>query len=109
MVLEAAAAQDPLIATRVGGVPEIFGPYRDRLIAPNDADLLRDSMVEWLATPAERLQSEAAALAAYVHSRFCMKQMVEGVLGAYRDALAAKAAWRASAPPPRLRTRASDL
>ena len=32
VVLEAAGAQIPMIATKVGGIGEIFGPYRDRLI-----------------------------------------------------------------------------
>ena len=35
IVLEAAGARMPLIATDVGGIPEIFGPYRDRL-GPSD-------------------------------------------------------------------------
>ena len=40
IVLEAAAARVPLIATNVGGIPEIFGPYRDRLGPSDDpADL----------------------------------------------------------------------
>ncbi len=34
IVLEAAGARIPLVATDVGGIPEIFGPYRDRLIPP---------------------------------------------------------------------------
>ena len=38
VVLEAAGARLPLIATNVGGIPEIFGPYRDRLLPPDDVE-----------------------------------------------------------------------
>src|ERR1051325_9818354 len=40
VVLEAAAAGKPLIATRVGGIPEIYGPLADRLVPPDDAPAL---------------------------------------------------------------------
>ena len=32
--------EKPLIATNVGGIPEIFGPLADRLIPPDDRDAL---------------------------------------------------------------------
>ena len=42
IVLETVAAQVPLLTTHVGGIPEIFGPFRDRLGPPDDpADLAR--------------------------------------------------------------------
>jgi glycosyltransferase involved in cell wall biosynthesis len=40
VVLEAAAAGVPIIATAVGGVPEIFGPQADALIPPEDVAAL---------------------------------------------------------------------
>ena len=40
VVLEAAAAGVPIIATRVGGIPEIFGPHAEHLIAPDDTTAL---------------------------------------------------------------------
>jgi glycosyltransferase involved in cell wall biosynthesis len=51
IVLEAIGAGMPLVATRVGGIPEIFGPASDRLVPPGDAPAL------------------AAALAAIIPSR----------------------------------------
>ncbi len=36
VVLEAAAAGLPIIATEVGGVPEIFGPQSARLVPADD-------------------------------------------------------------------------
>ena len=37
VVLEAAAAGKPLITTKVGGIPEIYGPLTDTLVPPVDA------------------------------------------------------------------------
>ena len=54
VVLEAAAARVPMIATRVGGIPEIFGPYADRLIACDDPALLSSSDRHRPSEPAPR-------------------------------------------------------
>ena len=89
VILEAAAAAQPLIATDVGGIKEIYGPkHAPRLIPPNDPALLARTIQATLATPeAERL-AEAADLARHVSQNFCLDAMIEGVLGAYRSALA---------------------
>ncbi|WP_244475221.1 glycosyltransferase family 4 protein [Rhizobium sp. Leaf341] len=44
IVLEAVAAQRPVIAARVGGVPEILGPDSAALAEPNDAQSLANIM-----------------------------------------------------------------
>ncbi|WP_186398999.1 glycosyltransferase [Stappia sp. P2PMeth1] len=44
IVLETVAAQMPLIATRVGGIPEIFGRFADKLVTPGDAEELASAM-----------------------------------------------------------------
>jgi glycosyltransferase involved in cell wall biosynthesis len=89
VVLEAAGARVPLVATNVGGIPEIFGPYRDRLIAPNDPDALADALHRTLSAPAERLRAEADQLAGFVAARFSLCGMADSVIAAYREALAA--------------------
>ena len=38
VVLEAAGAAQPMISTNVGGIPEVFGPMKDRLIQPGHVD-----------------------------------------------------------------------
>jgi glycosyltransferase involved in cell wall biosynthesis len=38
--LETAASAKPLIATRVGGIAEIYEPMADTLVSPNDAPAL---------------------------------------------------------------------
>lgn len=99
VILEAAAAAQPLISTDVGGINEIYGPrHRHRLIAADDPKILADAIGAMLATPeAERL-AEAADLAAHVRRHFRLDAMVDGVIAAYREALAARRTGRAGAP-----------
>lgn len=91
VVLEAAAAAQPLIATDVGGINEIYGPrHRDRLIQPDDPAVLADAIHSMLATtPAER-RAQAIDLAGHVRQNFCINTMVDGALAAYRSAMAAR-------------------
>ena len=90
VVLEAAAARLPLISTDVGGIPEIFGPYRSRLIPPDDVERLVAAMAAALAGPPARRARDAADLALYVRDGFSIDAMVDTVVSAYRDALAAR-------------------
>ena len=89
VALEATAAQIPVIATNVGGIPEIFGPYRDRLIPSDDAGRLAEAMEAMLTASPERRAEDAAALARFVHEGFSITAMVDDVIAAYRDAIAA--------------------
>jgi glycosyltransferase involved in cell wall biosynthesis len=52
VVLEAIAAGMPIVATNVGGIPEIFGPRADELVPAGDADALADALERTLADPA---------------------------------------------------------
>ncbi len=90
VVLEAAAARIPLISTDVGGIPEIFGPYRGRLIPANDVGRLTTAMMAALTDTPERRARDAAELAAVVRDGFSIDAMVDTVVAAYRDALAAR-------------------
>lgn len=51
VVLEAAAANKPLIATRVGGIAEIFGPTADALIPAGDVGALKAQLETFIADP----------------------------------------------------------
>ena len=86
VVLEAAAAGLPIVATRVGGIPEIFGPEAFRLIAPEDAPALAGAIAAALDDP-EQSRRIAAAVTARVRSEFSIDVMVDGGLAAYREAL----------------------
>jgi len=87
VVLEAAAAGMPIIATRVGGIPEIFGPEAAHLVAPDDTAALIVAIGAALDDP-EQYRRIAQAVQARVRSEFSRAAMVEGGLAAYREALA---------------------
>jgi len=88
VILEAAAAQVPLIATKVGGVPEIFGPFASELLPWDDPMALADAIANRLEMPVGELRERASALAAFVEQRFSVTKMADGVLAAYREAMA---------------------
>jgi glycosyltransferase involved in cell wall biosynthesis len=86
VVLEAAAADKPLIATRVGGVPEIYGPLSDGLVQPRDPAALAYAIKAALDDPAGAAET-AYRLRERVAAEFSVKTMVDGVLAGYQDAL----------------------
>jgi len=79
VVLEAAAAGKPLVATNVGGIPEIFGPFSDSLVAPEDADALAMAILKVGTT------TSSEALRKRVRENFSVDAMVEAVLDAYGE------------------------
>lgn len=85
VVLEAAGACKPLVTTNVGGIPEIFGPYRDRLLPPDNSDLLMQSLVAAIDRPGDALAG-AQALRDRIASEFSVDKMVDAVLASYQDA-----------------------
>lgn len=89
VVLEAAAAGKPVIATRVGGISEIFGSTAGRLVAAADATALANAIAQALDAPDETAVA-AAALRDRVAQQFSLDVMVNGVLDAYGDALTAR-------------------
>ena len=91
IVLEAAAARIPLISTDVGGIPEIFGPHRGRLIPPDDVDKLVAAMTDALDASPARRAGDAEALADTVRDGFSIGTMVDTVMAAYRDAITTQA------------------
>jgi glycosyltransferase involved in cell wall biosynthesis len=90
VVLEAAGARIPMVATNVGGIPEIFGPYRDRLIPPNDSEVLANALFRTYSAPRDELHAHADQLAGFVGARFSLSGMADGVIAAYREAIAIK-------------------
>lgn len=89
IVLEAIAARTPLIATNVGGIPEIFGDHADRLIASDDPRALARAMIAAGRTDAAQRRLAADQLADRVAENFSLSAMDEAVLRGYRDALEA--------------------
>ncbi len=87
VVIEAAAAGIPMIAANVGGIPEIFGPFKDGLVAPSGPAAFATAIAAALDDPAAA-QARARQLRERVLQHFSQAAMVEGVLAGYRDAFA---------------------
>jgi len=91
VVLEAIAAGLPIIATNVGGVPEIFGPRAGELVAPGDPAALAAAIDRMLADPAQAAR-DAAARRGWLAPRFHIDVMQEEIETLYREVLERKAA-----------------
>jgi glycosyltransferase involved in cell wall biosynthesis len=83
IVLEAIGAGMPLIATSVGGIPEIFGPASDRLIPPGDAPALAAAMAAMGNDP-EKAKAEALGLRTRIQPVFSVDAMAASIVHAYR-------------------------
>jgi glycosyltransferase involved in cell wall biosynthesis len=97
LVMEAIAAGKTVIATDVGGVSEIFGPLKDRLIPRDDGQALAKAMAAALRRDAKAAAAERAELARHVAAHFSVEAMADRGLDAYRAGLARKG--RNSAQP----------
>ena len=90
VALEAAGAGIPLIATRVGGVPEIVAGTGTELVEPGDANGLAVAMRDAMQRPARAVEM-ALRLQRNIAERFSVEAMTGGVLGFYAEALPANA------------------
>ena len=86
IVLEAAAAGVPLIATDVGGIAEIFGPDASELIAPGDPAILAHAIGKSL-RESQTSRSNALRLQARVAEGFSADVMTDAVLAGYGAAM----------------------
>jgi glycosyltransferase involved in cell wall biosynthesis len=87
IVLEAIAADVPVIATRVGGIAEIFGTDASELLPPDNAAMLADAIKTRLADGKNEIK---ARLKSRVSELFTVSAMTDGVLAAYERGLAAR-------------------
>jgi glycosyltransferase involved in cell wall biosynthesis len=87
IVLEAAAAQKPVIATNVGGIPEIFAGETDGLLPPGDAQALARAMQEALDAPHPAHERMMRRLAR-IETHFAVGPMATAIEALYRAALA---------------------
>jgi glycosyltransferase involved in cell wall biosynthesis len=86
VVLEAAAAQMPLIATEVGGIPEIMEGTDTPLIRPGDIGALAQQMRTFLAHPKPFL-GRAIQLQRHVAKRLTVERMTCEIVDFYISAL----------------------
>lgn len=87
VVLEAIAAGRMVVATDVGGIPEIFGEDRSLLVPPDQPDQLADALATAL-SGALRRSGAPARIRAHVRKAFSLQTMVDGVMSGYREILA---------------------
>ncbi|XSG82521.1 MAG: glycosyltransferase [Methyloligella sp. ZOD6] len=82
IVLEAIAAGMPLIATDVGGIPEMTAGVPMPLIPPGDVDALAEQMRLFLVAPDPFLE-RSAALQAMAEQKFTVLGMTEDIVAFY--------------------------
>lgn len=90
IVLEAAAAALPMLASNVGGIPEIVAGTDTALLPPGDPHALARAMLEVLDDPAAA-QARAERLQQAVAERFTVTAMTDAVLDLYASAWASLA------------------
>ena len=88
VVIEAGAAEIPMVAANVGGIPEIFGTHSEALFAPNIVGAMADA-IEMARENPDATSARAKSLRERIFLHFSQKAMVEGVLAGYRDAIEA--------------------
>ena len=88
VVIEAGGAGIPMIASDVGGIPEILGP-EGNLVPPENPQRLAEAIAEDVSHPV-RAKDRAARLRERVREVFSQDAMVEGVLNGYGAALHTK-------------------
>jgi glycosyltransferase involved in cell wall biosynthesis len=88
VVLEAIAAGLPTIATNVGGIPEIYGPFAHELLPAGDPAALAAAIKALLADPAGAAR-DAAARRDWIMPGFNIGKMERDVFGAYQASLEA--------------------
>ncbi|MCV0424432.1 MAG: glycosyltransferase [Roseibium sp.] len=84
IILETVAAQKPLIATRVGGIPEIFGRYSNRLIEAGHIGKLTLAMETALAEPA-KMEQQAEELRSCLAETFSINLMSDRITALYQE------------------------
>jgi glycosyltransferase involved in cell wall biosynthesis len=89
VILEAAAAGLPIVATDVGGIPEILGPDDQTLVPPDDAGALARGIALTLLSP-EAQHAMSQRLKSHLRKSFSLDAMTEAVIHGYREALAGR-------------------
>lgn len=86
IVLEAAAAGMPLIASNVGGIPEILGRNAEELVPPGDAETLAGALMRDLADMASAY-ARAERRRRSIMNRFSQARMTEEIVNLYEETL----------------------
>ncbi len=91
-LIEAMAAARPVVATAVGGVPEVVRDgISGLLVPPRDARAMAAAIGEILAAP-ERARALGLAARDDVYPKYAIRRLIQDVEGLYLELLAAKGA-----------------
>jgi glycosyltransferase involved in cell wall biosynthesis len=88
VVIEAGGAGIPIVASGVGGIPEILGPDGN-LVPPENPVRLAEAIAAALDDP-ERARAGADRLHERIRTLFSQDAMVDGVLAGYGEAIKTK-------------------
>lgn len=83
IVLEALAGRCPLITTEVGGISEIFGPYKNDLIPASDVPALAEALVNAMENP-QQIMSRSVQIQDYIRSQFGLQKMLDEIKSYYK-------------------------
>ncbi|MBC2859351.1 glycosyltransferase [Stappia sp. 28M-7] len=98
IVLETVAAKVPLIATRVGGIPEIFGRYADKLVTPGNVDELAAAMAAAFSDP-DAMRRRAEGQRKCLSETFNVELMNDRITSLYLETRGAKRQDKAGRSP----------
>src|SRR5262249_54229539 len=90
VLLEAMAAEVPLVCTAVGGVPDVVGDGEALLVPPDHPDLLAHALQEVLAAP-DVARARAAAARSRLDSRYGLEPWINRYETLYRSLSGARA------------------
>jgi glycosyltransferase involved in cell wall biosynthesis len=86
-ILEAMACALPVIATAVGGNPELVSPGKTgTLVPPADQEKMAQALLTYVKDPA-RMAQDGQSARAEIEARFSMQAMVDAYLAVYDKAL----------------------
>lgn len=89
VVLEAVAAEIPILTNRVGGMAEIYGPTAEHLLPAADVPALATAMQSFMNSD-KAAMTEMEERLSFVRDRFSLERMTDGIESAYRIALSAR-------------------
>jgi len=86
VVLEAAAAQKPVLASNVGGISEIFGPTANALLPAGNVLALGKAMQQNIDQP-EAAMAEMKIRFGWIEENFSIASMTDAIEKIYREAI----------------------
>ncbi|HSP24011.1 MAG TPA: glycosyltransferase family 4 protein [Saliniramus sp.] len=87
VLLEAGAAGHPIVATNVGGIPEILEPVRDDLVMPGNATALALAIAARLGDSEKARRARTDAIIRHLRHDFSVDRMTDQVLEGYAAGL----------------------